>query len=58
MAFNLVLTKDDNRNKRQKAEVYKTVHQGLGFPLQTSTAVGNVITAGVTARFSADKTWH
>lgn len=58
MVFNLVLTKDDNRNTRQKAEVYKTVLQGLGFPLHTSTAAANAVTVGVTARFSADKTWH
>lgn len=33
MAFNLMLAKDVNRNTRQKAEVYKTVLQGLGFPI-------------------------
>lgn len=57
MAFNLVLTKD-KRNQRQKAEVYKTILQSSGFPLHTSTAVANAITAGAAAKLSADKTWH
>lgn len=55
MAFNLVLTKEGNRNTRQKAEVYKTPLQGLGFPLQhPSTAVANAVTAAAAARFSAE----
>lgn len=53
-----MLTKDDNRNTRQRAEVYKTVLQGLDFPLHTNTVVANAVTVGAAARFSADKICH
>lgn len=53
-----MIAKDDNMNPRQKAEIYKTVLQSLGFPLHTNTASANAVTTAVAARFSADKTWH